>query len=146
MRNPFKWSSLDERSDRLHHFQKKMKHTRLLIFDEISMLGRQIMGKIDDRCAQAKSSFDNPRGESLGGLSCVGVGDPAQCPPIKDDVFYDVNPHKDSHTDPESTRVRMSNSGLNVFSTFDDVIILKNCHRIHKLENSEDEATAAVQG
>ena len=38
----------------------------------------------------------------------------------------------------------MSNSGLNVFSTFDDVIILKNCHRIHKLENAEDEATAAA--
>ena len=32
----------------------------------------------------------------------------------------------------------MSNSGLNVFSTFDDVIILKNCHRIHKLENAEE--------
>ena len=38
----------------------------------------------------------------------------------------------------------MSNSGLNVFSSFDDVIILKNCHRIHKLENAEDEEMAAA--
>ena len=88
MLNPFKWSSLEERSARLDAFQKKLEYTKLLVFDEISMLGRQIMGKIDDRCSQGKTAEQNPNGVTLGGLSCVGVGDPAQCPPIKDDVFY----------------------------------------------------------
>ena len=143
MLNPFKWSSLEERSAQLDAFQKKLEHTKLLVFDEISMLGRQIMGKIDDRCSQGKTAEQNPNGATLGGLSCVGVGDPAQCPPIKDDVFYDVHPHKDTHSDPDATRVRMSNAGLHVFSTFGDVIVLQICHRIHKLEGAVDEKEAA---
>ena len=108
------------------------------------MLGRQFMGKINDRCSQAKLPADNPKGYNLGGMSCVSVGDPAQCPPIKDDVFYDTLPHKDSHTDPVATRVRMSNSGLDVFSSFTDVVVLKNCHRIHKLANAESDEDAAA--
>ena len=106
------------------------------------MLGRQIMGKIDDRCAQAKPDAAALGHSTLGGMSSVAVGDPAQCPPIKDDVFYDDQPHKDTQTDPEATRVRMSNSGLHVFSTFSDVIILDTCHRIHKL--TDDTASEEV--
>ena len=101
------------------------------------------MGKIDSRCNQAKVGGENPHGENLGGLSCVGVGDPAQCPPIKDDVFYDSSAHKDTHSDPGATRVLMSNVGRDVFSSFDDVIVLKTCHRIHKMENADNEKTAS---
>jgi len=59
-----------------------MSRTHLIIFDEISMVGKQMMGKISSRCQQAKTSVQNPTGDALGGLSCIGVGDPAQCPPI----------------------------------------------------------------
>ena len=96
------------------------------------MIGRQIMGKIDSRCDQAKDLAQNPHGEVLGYMSCVAVGDPAQCPPIRDDVFYDADPHRDSHSPPESTRVRMSNQGLQVFSSFDKVIVLQQCHRVRQ--------------
>ena len=111
-----------------------MASTRLLIFDEVSMIGRQIMGKISSRCAQAKSCKDNPDRETLGNMSCIAVGDPAQCPPIRDDVHYDEDPHRDTRTDPTATRVLMSNQGLHVFSTFDEVIVLQQCHRIHQRE------------
>ena len=132
MRDPFKWQELKEDSERLAKFQQKMRHTRLLIFDEVSMIGRQIMGKIDSRCDQAKDLAQNPHGEVLGYMSCVAVGDPAQCPPIRDDVFSDADPHRDSRSAPESTRVRMSNQGLQVFSSFDKVILLQQCHRVRQ--------------
>ena len=120
-----------------------MAATRLLIFDEISMIGRQMQGNISSRCLQAKSDRQNPSGDALGHMSCVGVGDPAQCPPIKDDVIYDLEPHRDSLTAPEATRVRMSNEGLRVYSSFDDVIVLQQCHRIHQRAGDLTEADVA---
>ena len=57
-------------------------------------------------------------------------------PPIRDDPFYDADPHKDTHTAPESTRVRMSNQGLHIFSSFDKVIILQRCHRVHQRQGA----------
>ena len=109
MRNPFKWQELPESSERLQRFQEKMRTTRLLIFDEVSMIGRQIMGKISSRCSQATPAHENPLEDPLGNKSCIAVGDPAQCPPIRDDVHYDDTPHKDTHGNPDATRLRMSN-------------------------------------
>ena len=47
--NPFHFADLPEGSTKLHEFQTKMANTHLLIFDEISMIGRQIMGQ--NRCS-----------------------------------------------------------------------------------------------
>ena len=33
--------------------------------------------------------------------------------------------------------MRMSNQGLHVFSTFDEVVMLQRCHRIHRREGSD---------
>ena len=67
----------------------------LLLLDEVSMVDRQMMGHIDSRLEQAKAGR-NPQTESLGGCSCVIVGDPAQCEAIMDQQIYDVAPHKDT--------------------------------------------------
>ena len=99
-----RWQELQEDSTALHNFQAKMAATRLLIFDEISMIGRQMMGKISSRCLQARATAENVEGDPLACMSCVGVGDPAQCPPIKDDVYFSKEPHKDNRTDPDAPR------------------------------------------
>ena len=130
--NPFHFADLPEGSTKLHDFQTKMANTHLLIFDEISMIGRQIMGNIDARCDQATSATANPRHHTLGAMSCVGVGDPAQCPPIKDEIYFNKEPHRDSKTDPEASRAQYSHRGLNVYASSDDVIILNQVHRVRQ--------------
>ena len=88
----------------LHELQKHLGTTKLLIIDEISMVGRQMMGRMDARCTQATAG-KNPKEHSLGGISCVGVGDPAQCEAIMDQQIYDVHPHKKTTTDGDTRSV-----------------------------------------
>ena len=133
MRNPRKWTEIPEHSAGLRRFQEKMSETHLVVFDEISMVGKQMMGKISSRCRQAKTLEQNPNGDALGGLSCVGVGDPAQCPPISDEPFFDADAHKDTSRDPAAPRVQFSNQGKIIYESFEDVIILQFCHRVHRL-------------
>jgi hypothetical protein len=137
MRNPRKWSELAEHSATLQRFQEKMSTVRLLAFDEISMVGKQMMGKISSRCRQAKPAEQNPHGDALGGLSCIAVGDPAQCPPISDDPFFDAEAHKDTRSDAAAPRVLFSNQGKMIYDTFEDVIILQFCHRVHRLTGED---------
>ena len=132
MRNPRKWKDLDEHSMMLQRFQEKMDAVRLLVIDEISMVGKQLMGKISSRCRQAKTAAQNPTDDVLGGLSCIAVGDPAQCPPISDEPFFDTNAHRATRSDPAAPRVLFSNQGKTVYDTFEDAIILQFCHRVHR--------------
>ena len=64
------------------------RRTFIVFFDECSMIGRQMMGRIDSRFRQAASSDD-----TLGNISVIAVGDPGQCEAIGDQQFYDTNPH-----------------------------------------------------
>ena len=77
----------------LAFLQKHLRKTELIVLDEISMVGRQMMGRIDSRMEQAKVGL-NPAEETLGGASCVAVGDPAQCEAMMDQQIYDVVSHK----------------------------------------------------
>ena len=108
--------------DRLHALQKHLASTWLLILDEISMVGRQMMGRIDSRTTQARAG-NNPLEFTLGGISCVGVGDPAQCEAMRDQQIYDVKPHKKSVEDLDQQHVLLSNRGLHVYSEFTKVVV-----------------------
>ena len=63
-------------ADQLHRLQQHLMNTHLVIIDEISMVGRQVMGRMDDSPNQGRAG-QNEAGHSLGGVCCVGVGDPA---------------------------------------------------------------------
>ena len=69
---------LNSGSPELVRFQSFLRETKIILIDEISMVGRQFMGKIDARLKQGKAG-EPGADESLGGLSCVCVEDPAQC-------------------------------------------------------------------
>ena len=73
--------------------QKHLGETRLVIIDEISMVGRSMLGRIASRMDQAKPNkqFEDA---SLGGTSLVCVGDPGQCQALWDQQLYDRVPHK----------------------------------------------------
>ena len=110
-------------------FQEYMRHTRLIVVDEVSMVGRQMMGRIDSRLQQATPGR-NPDDEALGGLSYVSVGDPAQCEALFDQQIYDLDARKIPADAGETSAPTLSNRGLDVYAQFDDVIILTKCHRL----------------
>ena len=107
------------------------------------MIGRQMMGRIDRRLRQSKAGRDLSS-EVLGGLSCICVGDPAQCEAIFDQQIYDSKPRVSSnettHLDATS---RLSNTGLEVFASFDDVIILRTPQRVKTIAQLNRELTPA---
>jgi len=111
MRNPRKWEDIPEHSKTLERFQDKMSKIHMVVIDEISMVGKQMMGKISARCRQAKTRAQNPHDDALGGLSVIGVGDPAQCPPISDEPFFDADAHKATRGEGTAPRVVFSNEG-----------------------------------
>ena len=100
------------------------------------MIGRQMVGRIHSRLAQAKAGR-NASEYSLGGVSCVAVGDPAQCEAIMDQQIYDVKPHKETADESDKRSVQLSNRGLSVYSEFVKVIILTKTHRLTKIEDPQ---------
>ena len=125
LRKPF--GRLD--GPKLDALQEAFRKTFLLFLDEVSMIGRQFMGRIDSRLCQAKGSW-NVTGETLGGVSCVCVGDPAQCEAITDQQMYDRKSHKETGSEAAGTKVTLSNSGLAVYEEFTQVVVLSTVHRL----------------
>ena len=117
-------------SEELATLQAAFEHTRIIFIDEISMIGRQFMGKIDSRTTQAKGG-PNVHQDTLGGMSCVCIGDPAQCEAMRDQQCYDMKPHHGKSSDNARD---YSNAGLAVYQEFDTVVILSKVHRLHVQE------------
>ena len=104
----------------------------MVVMDEISMVGKQMMGKISARFRQAKTKEQNPHEDALGGLFFIGVGDPARCPPISDEPFFDAEPHKATRAEGMAPHVLFSNAGKLIYDSFEEVVILQFCHRVHR--------------
>ena len=130
------FQALKENSDALLKLQEFFRSTQLILIDEVSMVGRQMMGRIDSRLRQATADRENCD-DDLGGLSAVCVGDPAQCEAIMDQQLYDTDPHKRTAEVEENSCAKLSNAGLNVYSNFDEVIILTHVHRLHTLDKED---------
>ena len=97
------------------------------------MVGRRMMGRVGARLCQAAPLHHTYADRyDLGGLSFIGVGDPAQCEAMCDEQLYDVTPHKD--TKDNSDAARLSNRGLNIYSQFTEVIVLTACHRLRTID------------
>ena len=131
--SPPYFHNLEETSDSLVKLQEHFESTELILIDEVSMVGRQMMGRIDSRLRQATAERYN-NDDVLGGLSAVCVGDPAQCEAIIDQQIYDTDPHKRTNDMQEDSAAKLSNAGFNVYTQFNEVIILTHVHRLHTLE------------
>lgn len=111
---------------------------RILFLDEMIMIGRQFMGRIDSRLNQAKAGL-NPFEASLGGVSSILSGDPAQCEAISDQQPYDTCAHRETASAGESKKVALSNVGLAIYEEFDHVVILSKTHRLTQLGEPKTE-------
>ena len=69
----------------LRHLQKKLKGTRFLFIDEMSMVGLKMLYAIDFRL---KEIFPSQRTQPFGGVSVVLFGDFGQLPPVLDNSLY----------------------------------------------------------
>lgn len=63
--------------------QEAFSDVPYLIIDEYSVIGQALFGWIDRRCRQVTGYLDIP----FGGLNVILVGDPAQLPPVGDNVL-----------------------------------------------------------
>ena len=73
----------DEGKNYLKYINNKIKNTKILFIDEISMLGGYFMKILDSICKQVKSS---PL--PFGGIQLVLFGDMLQLPPVKDVLCF----------------------------------------------------------
>lgn len=72
------------KSDQLNTFQCKFRHVKVLIIDEISMVGNKMLQFVDGRLKQIMGS-----NSSFGGVSVIAVGDLFQLKPVFDGWIFE---------------------------------------------------------
>ena len=75
----------DLHGEQLRKFQLFMEPVKFLIFDEYSMIGSRLLGKIDKRCREAHAQNAS---EPFGGMFVYFLGDIKQLPPVMDGAPY----------------------------------------------------------
>ncbi|XP_066914113.1 ATP-dependent DNA helicase pif1-like [Clytia hemisphaerica] len=74
--------------DNMHNLRLKFKHLKILLIDEISMIGEKSFKDLNQRLQEIKENNT----ESFGGISILLIGDFFQLPPIKQDSIYEPKP------------------------------------------------------
>ena len=108
-------------SDALLRFQQSLEHTQLLVFDEVSMIGRQMMGRIDRRLRQSKTGRDTGS-DVLGGL-CARQS-------LTNRSMTSCLVFLATMTLESMLRAGCQTTGLEVYSSFEMVVILQTPQRI----------------
>ena len=119
--------------------QQRLVAAYAVILDEMSMIGRAMLGKIDHRCREARGDHrvvGVRRTGSLGGLGCIELGDFKQAPPIGDESQYREEAYRgkggqrqediDDNVIPTNKLVAR---GLALRNEFQDVVFLGKVHR-----------------
>ena len=82
---PVRGDFKDLEGERLHQMQQSLANMEYLIIDEMSMVGRTILGQVDKRLRQV---FPHHADTLFGGCSCLLFGDFGQLPPVMDLPLY----------------------------------------------------------
>ena len=100
------------KGDLLNTLQQNFRSIKYIIIDEMSMIGRRMFGKIDQRLRQA---FPNGSGKIFGGCSVILFGDFGQLPPVLDLPIYSV----------DSRENVWSSGGQLAYQSFNEVVRLE---------------------
>ena len=86
------WSKGQREGQRFRKLKARLMQAQLFVMDEMSMIGRQMMGKIEFRIRDTlKGTLPRSVEEVyLGGRDAVVAGDPKQAPPIADEPLCRV--------------------------------------------------------
>lgn len=79
-------------SDLANKIRNKLINLKLLIIDEISMVGSTLFSRVDTRLRQVLGI-----NKSFGGISVICVGDLQQLPPVMDTHIFKASIHNDIH-------------------------------------------------
>ena len=120
---PFKGDFKDLEGERLHDMQQSLVNMEYLIIDEMSMVGRKILGQVDKRLRQV---FPYHANTLFGGCSCLLFGDFGQLPPVMDLPIYTTVP-----------RSTLSDLGSTAYQLFDHAVVLKQVMRQSGHSNSQ---------
>ena len=146
-----KWG--DSKHPRWQKVRRRLRHTTLIVMDELSMIGRQMLGKSDTRAAEVLGSGESAYGspaQSFGGRDMVLAGDPKQCQPIGDDPLYKDGEYKgrgsrrDDCDDGVVAAEDLSNRGLTVRKEFQDCVVLQTVWRLDDGDDSMSPADRAA--
>ena len=125
-----------------------MDQAKLFIMDEMSMIGRQMLGKIEFKVRDTLPSAAGKVGEdaTLAGRDAVLAGDPKQASPIGDESMFregdyagkGQNKPRGSDQTPSDawTTRKLVRMGMSVRNSFEDVVLLRQVHR--HVDDNED--------
>ena len=105
----------DLEGERLTKLQQSFSEVKYIIIDEMSMVGRKILGQVDRRLRQA---FPHHAQEVFGACSCLLFGDFGQLPPVMDLPLYTTD-----------SRANLSDQGRAAYQTFQHAVVLDQVMR-----------------
>ncbi|MCP4861774.1 MAG: AAA family ATPase, partial [Planctomycetes bacterium] len=135
-------------SERYKIKKKRMQRARLWVLDEMSMVGRRMLGKIEFKVRDHLGSIPAYDGSEvyMGDKDTVLCGDPKQCPPIGDEPLYQEGEYggKAENKPKTADRVppgawsakKLVRMGMGVRNSCKDVVILRKVHRYTDFDSS----------
>ena len=119
----------------------RLEQARLFVMDEMSMVGRQMLGKIEFKVRNTllQETARLPDSMTLAGRDVVLSGDPKQANPIGDEPLYRAGAYKgkgqnkprasDRTPDDAWSTQRLVAMGMAVRDSFEDVCVLRQVRR-----------------
>ena len=126
----------------------RLRRARLFVLDELSMIGRMMLGKIEFQVRDHLGNQPSSDGSEvfMGNKDLVLCGDPKQCPPIGDDPMYrngecsgrgENKPSGAQDVPPGAwSAKRLVRVGLLLRDSCQDVVILRKVHRYQDYDES----------
>ena len=111
--------------EQLQALQTRLEGMRLLVIDEMSMVGRKLLRAVDLRLRQA---FPHQADVPFGGISVCMLGDFGQLPPVMDRAMFDVTPGGG----------RLSEDGRASFREFTKAVVLKRVERVRGSDPAQE--------
>ena len=140
-------------SDHFLKRKRRLQAAKCLIIDESSMMGRQMVGKMDFKSREALEHDERAvPWQSWGGKDLMLSGDFKQIPPIGDEPLFrygayrgkGLNKPKKGQAPPGTPTVeQLTSRGELLREEFEDVVILREVHRVQRADACQDDAAAA---
>ena len=121
---------------------------KLYVLDEMSMIGRRMLGRIEFKLRDHLGNAPAPDGSEpvMGQKDFVLCGDPKQCPPIGDEPIYQygeylgksqIKPKDAQGVPPGAWSInKLIRMGMAVRDSCEDVVILRKVHRYQDFDES----------
>jgi hypothetical protein len=138
---------------------RRFRAARLFILDEFSMIGRQMLGKLVFRVAEALRSASREFGRdvTMGGRDLVLAGDLRQAKPLGDEALYKNGPYKGKGRNAPGKKGKsgvrrepppgtptieeLTGRGVGLREEFEDVVLLREVFRVDRGDDTMDSAT-----